>query len=38
MIGLIGWFTWQLMDRMNDVNARMASVEASLLNAADSEE
>ena len=29
MIGLIGWFTWQLMDRLNDVTARMDAVESS---------
>tara|TARA_B100001029_G_C15061015_1_gene458478 strand:- start:1302 stop:1457 length:156 start_codon:yes stop_codon:yes gene_type:complete len=38
MIGLIGWFTWQLMDRLNDVNARMDAVESSLSNPTDSEE
>lgn len=30
MIGLIGWFTWQLLDRLSDVNARMAAAEAAM--------
>lgn len=38
MIGLIGWFTWQLMDRINDVTARMDAVESSLTNPTDSDE
>lgn len=38
MIGLIGWFTWQLMDRLNDVTARMDAVESSMSNPSDSDE
>ena len=38
MIGLIGWFTWQLMDRINDVTSRMDAVESSLTNPTDSDE
>jgi hypothetical protein len=30
MIGLIGWFTWQLLDRLSDVKARLDAVEATL--------
>jgi hypothetical protein len=38
MIGLIGWFTWQLLDRLADVKARLHAVEESLSNPNDSEE
>ena len=38
MIGLIGWFTWQLIDRLDDINSRMDAVESSLSNPMDSEE
>ena len=38
MIRLIGWFTWQLMDRLNDVTARIDAVESSLSNPTDSDE
>ncbi len=38
LIGLIGWFTWQLMDRLKDVQARIEAVEGSLSNPTDSDE
>ncbi|MDG1525750.1 MAG: hypothetical protein P8Q90_06765 [Candidatus Thalassarchaeaceae archaeon] len=38
MIGLIGWFTWQLLDRLKDVQARIEAVEESLSNPTDSDE
>ena len=38
MIGLIGWFTWQLLDRLRDVQARIKAVEESLSNPTDSDE
>ena len=38
MIGLIGWFTWQLLDRLKDVQSRIEAVESSLSNPTDSEE
>ena len=38
MIGLIGWFTWQLLDRLRDVQARIEAVEETLSNPTDSEE
>jgi len=38
MIGLIGWFTWQLLDRLNDVLARIEAVEESISNPKDSED
>ena len=38
MIGLIAWFTWQLMDRLRDVTSRMDAVESSLSNPTDSDE
>ena len=30
MIGLVGWFTWQLPDRLAEVRARLDAVEDSL--------
>ena len=30
MIGLVGWFTWQLLDRLTEVRARLDAVEDSL--------
>ena len=30
MIGLIGWFTWQVLDRLTEVRARLDAVEGSL--------
>ena len=30
MIGLIGWFTWQLLDRLTNVQARLDAVESVL--------
>lgn len=27
MIGLIGWFTWQLYSRLNQINKRLNAVE-----------
>ena len=38
MIGLIGWFTWQLLDRLRDVQAWIGAVEETLSNPTDSEE
>ena len=38
MIGLIGWFTWQLLDRLRDVQSRIEAVEESLSNPTDSDE
>lgn len=38
MIGLIGWFTWQLLDRLAEVRARLDAVETTLGNPEDSEE
>ena len=38
MIGLIGWFTLQLLDRLKDVQSRIEAVESSLSNPTDSEE
>ena len=38
MIGLIGWFTWQLLDRLRDVQARVGAVEETLSHPTDSEE
>ena len=38
MIGLIGWFTWQLLDRLKDVRARIEAVEESVSNPKDSED
>ena len=38
MIGLIGWFTWQLLDRLRDVQARIKAVEETMSNPTDSEE
>ena len=32
MIGLIGWFTWQVLDRLTEVRARLDAVEGSLNN------
>jgi len=37
MIALIGWFTWQLLHRLQDVNARMAAVEDALESTAEEE-
>ena len=36
IIGLLGWYTWQLLARMTDVKSRLDAVEISLLD--DSEE
>ncbi|MDP6906788.1 MAG: hypothetical protein QF440_05170 [Candidatus Thalassarchaeaceae archaeon] len=30
MIGLIGWFTWQILDRLSNVKARLDAVEDTL--------
>lgn len=30
MIGLIGWFSWQLFSRLNHVNKRLEAVESLL--------
>ena len=38
MIGLIGWFTWQLLDRLNDVQSRIEAVEEAISNPKDSED
>ena len=38
MIGLIGWFTWQLLDRLNDVQSRIEAVEEAVSNPKDSED
>jgi cytochrome oxidase assembly protein ShyY1 len=38
MICLIGWFTWQLLDRLKDVQERIEAVEGSLSNPTDSDE
>ena len=38
MIGLIGWFTWQLLDRLKDVQSRIEAVEESISNPEDSED
>ncbi len=38
MIGLIGWFTWQLMDRLQEVRSRIEAVESALSNPTDSDE
>ena len=38
MIGLIGWFTWQLLDRLKDVQSRIEAVEESISNPKDSED
>ena len=38
MIGLIGWFTWQLLDRLRDVQARIEAVEEAISNPKDSDE
>ncbi len=38
MIGLIGWFTWQLIDRLQEVRSRIEAVEATLSNPTDSDE
>ena len=38
MIGLIGWFTWQLLDRLRDVQARIKAIEETMSNPSDSEE
>ena len=38
MIGLIGWFTWQLLDRLKHVQARIEAVEESISNPKDSED
>jgi len=36
IIGLLGWFTWQLLARLSDVKSRLDAVESSLQD--DSEE
>ena len=38
MIGLIGWFTWQLLDRLNDVQSRIEAVEEAISNPKDLED
>ena len=38
MIGLIGWFTWQLLDRLKDVQARIEAVDEAISNPEDSED
>jgi len=38
MIGLIGWFTGQLLDRLRDVQARIEAVEEAISNPKDSDE
>ena len=38
MIGLIGWVTWQLLDRLRDVQARIEAVEEAISNPKDSDE
>ena len=38
MIGLIWWFTWQLLDRLKDVQSRIEAVEESISNPEDSED
>ena len=30
MIGLVGWFSWQLFSRLNHVNKRLQAVEEML--------
>jgi len=35
MIGLIGWFTWQLIDRMRSVQERLLALEESIDNSSD---
>ena len=32
MIGLIGWFTWQVLNRLTEVRSRLDAVESSLNN------
>ena len=38
MIGLIGWFTWQLLDRLRDVKSRIEVVEEAISNPKDSDD